>query len=133
MIFLPALGLRVSEIVNLAIKDVDSKRMVINIRQGKGKKDRIVMLSDKLLALLRTYYMEYKPKTWMFEGQGDKQYTTGSVQKVLEWMKEKSGVTKEGSIHALRHSFAIHLMEGGTDIMNIKKLPGHDRFRLHRR
>ena len=99
------------------------------IRQGKGKKDRIVMLSDKLLALLRTYYLEYKPKTWMFEGQGNKQYAIRSVQKVLERVKEKAGVKKEGSIHALRHSFATHLMEGGTDIMSIKELLGHDSLR----
>ena len=122
-------GLRVSEIVALKIKDIDSARMVINIRQGKGKKDRIVMLSDKLLALLRTYYLEYKPKTWMFEGQGNKQYAIRSVQKVLERVKEKAGVKKEGSIHALRHSFATHLMEGGTDIMSIKELLGHDSLR----
>ena len=102
-------GLRVSEIVSLKIKDIDSARMVITIRQSKGKKDRIIMLSDKLLAILRTYYMQYKPQTWMFEGHGNKQYAIRSVQKVMERIKEKAGVKKESSIHALRHSFATHL------------------------
>ena len=122
-------GLRVSEIVNLKIQDIDSKRMIINIRQAKGKKDRIVMLSDKLLILLRKYYTEYKPKAWMFEGPGEKQYAIRSVQKVLERIKEKAGVKKEGSMHALRHSFATHLMESGTDILSIKELLRHDSLR----
>ena len=122
-------GLRVSEIVSLKIKDIDSARMVITIRQSKGKKDRIIMLSDKLLEMLRIYYKEYKPKVWMFEGPGKKQYSTRSVQKVLEQIKDKAGIKKEGSIHALRHSFATHLMEGGTDIMSIKELLGHDSLR----
>ena len=122
-------GLRVSEIVNLKIQDINSKRMIINIRQAKGKKDRIVMLSDKLLILLRKYYTEYKPKAWMFEGAGEKQYAIRSVQKVLERIKEKAGVKKEGSMHALRHSFATHLMESGTDILSIKELLRHDSLR----
>ena len=84
------------------------------------------MLSDKLLTLLRTYYTDYKPKAWLFEGTGEKQYAIRSVQKVMERIKEKAGVKKEGSIHALRHSFATHLMEGGTDIMSIKELLGLD-------
>ena len=122
-------GLRVSEIVSLKIKDIDSARMVITIRQSKGKKDRIIMLSDKLLEMLRIYYKEYKPKAWMFEGPGEKQYSTRSVQKVLEQIKDKARIKKEGSVHALRHSFATHLMEGGTDIMSIKELLGHDSLR----
>ena len=124
-----ACGLRVSELVNLKISEVDSKRMVINIRQGKGKKDRIVMLSEKLLELFRTYYTEYKPKVWMFEGQTGEQYSSRSIQAVLHHAKEKAGIKKKGSIHALRHSFATHLLESGTDIVSIKELLGHNSLR----
>ena len=121
-----ACGLRVSEIVNMKIKDIDSKRMVITVRQGKGKKDRQVMLSEKLLLLMREYFKEYKPKVWLFEGQFGEQYSTRSAQLVLKDAKEKAGVTKKGSIHALRHSFATHLLEGGTDLISIKELLGHN-------
>ncbi len=124
-----AAGLRVSEITNIKIADVDSSRMVITIRQGKGRKDRQVMLSEKLLTLLREYFKEYKPKLWLFEGQYGEQYTTRSIQILLHMAKEKAGVNKKGSIHALRHSFATHLMEGGTDIMAIKELLGHNSIR----
>jgi len=120
-----ACGLRVSEIVNMKIRDIDSKRMVITIRQSKGRKDRQVMLSEKLLILLREYYKQYKPVLWLFEGQFGGEYSIRSVQKVLERVKEKSGVKKKGSIHALRHSFATHLLEGGTDLISIKELLGH--------
>ena len=122
-------GLRVSEVVNLKIKDIDSKRMVITLRQAKGKKDRQVMLSEKLLILLREYYIEYKPKEWLFEGQGGEQYSSRSIQLVLARAKEKAGVHKKGSIHALRHSFATHLLEGGTDLLSIKQLLGHNSLR----
>lgn len=119
-------GLRVSEIVNLKLADIDSKRMVITLRQAKGKKDRQVMLSDKLLVLLRTYFKEYKPKQWLFEGQYGDQYSTRSVQEVMQQAKAKAGIRKKGAVHALRHSFATHLLEGGTDILSIKELLGHN-------
>lgn len=122
-------GLRVSEIVQLKIKDVDSKRMVLNIRQAKGLKDRQTMLSAKLLLLFREYYKEYKPNVWLFEGQYGGQYSTRSVQLVLENIKTKARITRKGSIHALRHSFATHLFEGGTDILSIKELLGHQSIR----
>jgi integrase/recombinase XerD len=118
-------GMRVSEIVHLKIHDIDSKRMVINIRQSKGLKDRIVMLSEKLLIMLRAYYKEYKPGIWMFEGHNKEQYSARSLQLVLAHCKEKAGVKKKGSVHALRHSFATHLLESGTDIFSIKDLLGH--------
>ena len=105
-------GLRVSEIVNLKIQDIDSKRMIINIRQAKGKKDRIVMLSDKLLILLRKYYTEYKPKAWMFEGPGEKQYAIRSVQKVLERIKEKAGVKNCGRFYACIAALICHPPDG---------------------
>ena len=124
-----AAGLRVSEITALKLVDIDSSRMVINIRQAKGKKDRQVMLSEKLLELLRAYAKQYKPKAWLFEGQYGEQYSTRALQLVIKAAKEKAGVKKKGSIHAMRHSFATHLMEGGTDIFSIKELLGHSSIR----
>ena len=122
-------GLRVSEIVNLKIYDIDSKRMVILLRQAKGKKDRIVMLSEKLLIMLRAYFKKYKPKVWLFEGRYGEQYSTRSISKVVEECKQKAKVHKKGSIHAMRHSFATHLLEGGTDLISIKQLLGHNSLR----
>jgi site-specific recombinase XerD len=120
-----ASGLRISEITNMKIRDIDSKRMVITIRQSKGRKDRQVMLSDKLLVMLRSYYKEYKPKKWLFEGQYGEQYSTRSISKVMTACKIKAKVYKKGNIHALRHSFATHLLEAGTDLVSIKQLLGH--------
>ena len=122
-------GLRISEIVNLKIRDIDSKRMVITLRQAKGKKDRQVMLSEKLLIMLRVYFKEYRPKQWLFEGYGGEQYSVRSVSKVMEHAKEKAGIKKKGNIHAMRHSFATHLLEGGTDLLSIKQLLGHNSLR----
>lgn len=124
-----AAGLRISEIINLKIDDIDSKRMVITLRQAKGRKDRQVMLSEKLLIMMRAYYKKYRPKTWMFEGQGGEQYGSRSISKVMEHCKQKAGIRKKGSIHALRHSFATHLLEGGTDLLSIKELLGHNSLR----
>ncbi len=121
-------GLRISEIANLKIADVDSKRMVITLRQAKGKKDRQVMLSETLLEMLRKYILaqkENKPKLWLFEGYGHTQYSTRSIGKIMDEAKKKAGITKRGNIHGLRHSFATHLLEGGTDLMVIKELLGH--------
>lgn len=120
-----AAGLRVSEIVNMKLNDIDSQRMVIYIRQSKGRKDRQVMLSTKLLDLLRQYYKQYRPRHWLFEGQAGEQYSARSLQLVLAGAKKKAKVIKKGSIHALRHSFATHLLEGGTDLLSIKELLGH--------
>lgn len=122
-------GLRVSEIINMKLKDIDSKRMVLNLRQAKGKKDRIVMLSEKLLIMMRAYFKEYKPKEWLFEGAGGEQYSTRSISKLVIVCKAKAKVTKKGSIHAFRHSFATHLLEGGTDLLSIKELLGHNSLR----
>ena len=119
-------GLRVSEVINVKIKDIDSKRMVITLRAAKGKKDRQVMLSEKLLLMLREYVRKYKPKEWLFVGQYGGQYSTRSLQLVLAAAKQKAGIKKKGSIHALRHSFATHLLEAGTDIRYIQELLGHN-------
>lgn len=124
-------GLRISEIVNLKIEDVDSSRMVITLRGAKGKKDRQVMLSSTLLDLLRNYFRseKQKPKIWLFEGQYGGQYSTRSIEEVMKYAKKKAGVKKKGSIHAIRHSFATHLLEAGTDIFTIKELLGHNSIR----
>lgn len=122
-------GLRVSEIINLKIADIDSDRMVIHIKNSKGKKDRIVMLSKKLLIILREYFKSYKPKSYLFEGMNGGKYSARSIQALLKNVKSKAGVKKRGSVHTLRHSFATHLFEGGTDILSIKKLLGHNSLR----
>ena len=121
-----AAGLRVSEIVHLTIQDIDSKRMTIHIRGAKGKKDRIVPLSKKLLITLRDYYLQYRPATYLFEGQYGGAYSTRSAQNILMDAKQKAGIHKKGSIHSLRHSYATHLMEAGTDIRIIQELLGHN-------
>lgn len=124
-------GLRISEIVSLKIVDIDRGRMVITLRGAKGKKDRQVMLSETLLALLGLYYKQekVKPKVWLFEGQYGGQYSTRSIDEVMKKAKAKAGIKKKGSIHALRHSFATHLLEGGTDLITIKELLGHTSLR----
>jgi site-specific recombinase XerD len=122
-------GLRVSEVVSLKTYQVDSKRMTLFISQAKGKKDRIVALSPVLLVILREYAMEYKPnkKEYLFEGrEAGKPYTVRSLQEVLSAAKKKAGVIRPGSIHSLRHSFATHLIERGTDVTMIQKLLGHN-------
>ncbi len=121
-----AAGLRVSEVVSLRLADMDSQRMVIHIKQAKGKKDRCVMLSEVLLETLRLYYKAYKPKEWLFEGQSYDHYSTRSVQKIFQRAKLKARIVKKVSFHALRHSFATHLHEAGTDIRIIQELLGHN-------
>lgn len=122
-------GLRVSEIINLKVNDIDSKRMMIHLKGAKGKKDRMVPLSKKLLETLREYYKMYKPKVFLFEGQYGGAYSMRSVQLILQHAKVKAGIRKNGSIHGLRHSYATHLMEAGTDIRLIQELLGHNSIR----
>jgi site-specific recombinase XerD len=118
-------GLRVSELVNLKLGDVDSKRMMLFIEQSKGKKDRMVPLSKLLLEILRIYVKEYKPKLYLFEGEKGA-YSSRSAQEVLKEAKKRAGIYKRGSIHSLRHSYATHLLEGGTDIRYIQTFLGHN-------
>jgi integrase/recombinase XerD len=125
LVMLYSAGLRAGEIIDLKIKDIDSKRKVIVIRKGKGFKDRTVMLSDKLTALLRTYYVEYKPDTYLFEGQYGDQYSQSSMRKVLKEAAKKAGLKESPTLHWLRHSFATHLLEAGTDLRYIQQLLGH--------
>jgi integrase/recombinase XerD len=119
-------GLRVSEIVHLTINDIDSKSNVICVKQGKGKKDRFVPLSPVLLAELRQYWKRYRPAHWLFPGRDLQQpITRHGVTDAFKKAKIKAHITKKVSIHSLRHSFATHLLENGTDIVNIKQLLGH--------
>ena len=99
--------------------------MMIHIRGAKGKKDRDIILSDLLLHILRSYYLKYKPKTYLFEGYRGGVYHPRSVHNLIVAAKQRAGVRKPGSMHALRHSFATHLLEGGTDLSIIQKLLGH--------
>ncbi|MBS1665883.1 MAG: site-specific integrase [Bacteroidetes bacterium] len=122
-------GLRVSEVVSLKTWQIDSKRRCIHVEHAKGKKDRITPLSPVLLVMLRKYAQEYKPapRGYLFEGQTKgTPYSNRSLQEVLTAAKQKARVIRPGSIHALRHSFATHLLEKGTDISIIQKLLGHN-------
>lgn len=121
-------GLRVSEIVRLKIKDIDSERMQVFIENAKGKKDRYVNLSPVLLDILREYFKQYtpRPKVYLFESEqtGDA-YPTRTVQQIFSNAKSAAGIVKDVGIHSLRHSFATHLLDKGTDIRYIKDLLGH--------
>lgn len=118
-------GLRLGEMINLKLHDIDSKRMLIIVKQGKGKKDRVTLLSVKILHLLREYFKKYKPRDYLFEGQFGEQYSSTSVQKVFRMAKQKAGIRKKATVHTLRHSFATHLLERGTDLRYIQSLLGH--------
>lgn len=120
------MGLRVSEIVNLKISDIDSMQMQVLLERAKGKKDRYVNLPQSILEQLRQYFIEYKPKEYLFEGQYGGQYSIRSAQQVFKNALEKSGINKNLGIHSLRHSFATHLLENGTDIRFIQEILGHN-------
>lgn len=121
-----AAGLRVSEVANLKITDIDSKRMQIRVNQGKGKKDRYTILSEVNLKLLKKYWKRCRPTSWLFPGALDENpISTRSIQKFFKDNKEKAGIKKNVTVHSLRHSFATHLLENGTDIYHIQKLMGH--------
>ncbi|MBP6022856.1 tyrosine-type recombinase/integrase [Ferruginibacter sp.] len=124
-----ATGMRVSEVTALKVWQIDSKRMQIIIERAKGKKDRITTLSPVLLVMLREYFTAYKPKKegYLFCGQNaDEPYSPRSLQLVLQAAKQRAGILKPGSVHALRHSFATHLLDKGTDVTMIMKLLGHN-------
>ena len=119
------MGLRVSEIVNLKVTDIDSGRMLVHIEAAKGKKDRYVTLPLSILNDLRNYYKTYRPKIYLFEGQYGGQYAIRSVQTVFKNAMQKAKINKSVGIHGLRHSYATHLLECGTDMVFIQKLLGH--------
>lgn len=119
-------GLRLGEVVRLQINDIDSKRMLIKVIQGKGRKDRYTLLSDVALKQLRKYYSIYKPERWLFPGGKEGSYLTErSVQKIFERACQKAKIRSDVSVHTLRHSFATHLLESGTDLRYIQELLGH--------
>jgi integrase/recombinase XerD len=118
-------GLRRSELLNLTKLDIDSKRMVVVIRMAKGKKDRIVPLSPKILILLRDYYKCYHPKQYLFEGQDGGKYSEKSLENVFKQSLLKARIEKPATMHWLRHSYATHLLESGTDLRYIQDLLGH--------
>jgi site-specific recombinase XerD len=119
-------GLRVSEVTKLKLTDIDSKNMQIFIREGKGKKDRYSLLSQANLEILREYWKKYKPSEWLFEGQiKGTHISVRTVQKVFDHAKDKAGIKKAISVHTLRHVFATHLLEAGTNLYHIKQLLGH--------
>lgn len=115
-----SVGLRVSEVVNMKISDIDSKRMVIHIKNSKGGKDRVLPLSKNVLELLREYFIKYKPKLYLFNGQIGNKYSTSSCQKIY-----KKYIDPKSSIHCLRHSSFTKMLEDGCDIRVIQKIAGH--------
>jgi site-specific recombinase XerD len=121
-----ATGLRVSEVTNLRVTDIDSQRQLIRVRQGKGHKDRYVMLSPKLLDLLRAYWKSYRPTPWLFAGESpERPFTRESVLRICKQAGEAAHLSKRVSPHTLRHCFATHLLEDATDLRRIQILMGH--------
>lgn len=121
-----ACGLRRSELLNLKPVHVDSKRQLLLIINSKGKKDRVVPLSERITVMLRDYYKTYRPKEWLFEGQSaGTRYSEQSLQSVLKQAVEKAGIRKPVTLHWLRHSYATHLLESGTDLRYIQEILGH--------
>jgi len=121
-----AAGLRVSEAVRLQLSDIDSQRMVIRVDQGKGQKDRYVMLSPKLLELLRAWWKAAKPRPWLFPGHPASQpITPGAVEEACQQAQRRSGISKPITPHSMRHAFATHLLEAGADLRKIQLLLGH--------
>ncbi|MFQ5592394.1 MAG: tyrosine-type recombinase/integrase [Phycisphaerae bacterium] len=125
-----AAGLRVSEVVHLKVSDIDSDRLTLRIEQGKGAKDRYALLSKRLLSQLREYWSAYRPQTWLFPGQrAAGPLSRHSAGQVFQLAKARAGVDKRGGIHLLRHAFATHLLEAGTDLYTIQRLLGHSSLR----
>lgn len=125
-----AAGLRVSEVAHLQVEDIDSKRMVIRICQGKGHKDRYVMLSPRLLVLLRAYWKAAHPKTWLFPGHdGEGPVSRRGIAWACQQAGLAAGLNKSVTVRSLRHSFATHLLENGTDVRTIQLLMGHASLR----
>jgi site-specific recombinase XerD len=121
-----AAGLRISEAVALKPTDIDSQRMTVRVRQGKGRKDRYVMLSERLLETLRAWYRAARPKLWLFPGKPPhRPITRDSIAESCERAHQLSALTKPVTPHSLRHAFAVHLLERGTDVRTIQLLLGH--------
>jgi len=127
IILLYSTGMRLSEIANLKIADIDSNLMRIKIVEGKGKKDRFVPMSQSVLLQLRSYYLQYKPAVYLFNGAGKgRKYAVRTIQQILQNTLAKVGLeSKNYSVHTIRHSFATHLVDNGADIQLIQELLGH--------
>jgi site-specific recombinase XerD len=121
-------GIRLNELLSLQIKDVDFDRNLIIVKMGKGKKDRQSVLSQSLKSVLINYLGKYQPSKHMFEGQNGGRYSASSVQSIMKKAVNKVGIKKHATVHTLRHSFATHLLENGTDIRFIQELLGHKRL-----
>jgi site-specific recombinase XerD len=122
-------GLRLQELLGLQVRDIDSARMVLHIRHGKGQKERLVPLSPRLLQVLRDYWRGFRPATWLFPGlKAGAALTDGTVQRVCKRMAKRAGLAKRISPHTLRHSFATHLLEAGVDLLSVQALLGHSHF-----
>ncbi|MBI2716249.1 MAG: tyrosine-type recombinase/integrase [Rhizobiales bacterium] len=133
-----ACGLRISELLHLQVTDIDSARMVVNVRQGKGAKDRQVPLSPRLLTELRQWWSTHRTQPWLFPGMAGASFRrrlhagwqprpmhAGSVQRLVKQIVLRSGLKKSASMHTLRHSYATHLLEAGVDVVTLQKLLGH--------
>jgi integrase/recombinase XerD len=120
-----ACGLRRSELLHVKLSSIDAERKLLFIKQAKGRKDRMVPLSPKIIGLLRDYYRAHRPKDFLFEGQTGGQYGESSLEAVLKQAVKKAGITKPVTLHWLRHSYATHLLESGTDLRYIQELLGH--------
>lgn len=118
-------GLRLSELLHLKVADIDSRRMVLHVRQGKGQKDRLVPLSVRLLEELRAYWRQYRPADWLFPGKGARPLCPASLQRLCQRVVRECGFRKKVSMHTLRHSYATHLLEAGVDLGTLQGLLGH--------
>jgi integrase/recombinase XerD len=123
-----ATGLRVSEVVSLKVTDIDSKRMVVRVEQGKGSKDRYVMLSPYLLTLLRQWWKELEPELWLFPSYQNRHMSARQLHRICQETAKRAGIKKRVSPHTLRHSFATHLLERGIDIRVIQAMLGHKKL-----
>lgn len=122
-------GLRLKEVLGLEVRDIDSARMVLHIRQGKGQKERLMPLSPRLLGVLRDYWRAHRPATWLFPGiKATLPLTDGTVQRICKRTARRAGLSKRISPHTLRHSFATHLLEAGVDLLSVQALLGHSHF-----
>jgi integrase/recombinase XerD len=121
-----ATGVRVSELVRLKVSDIDSERMMVKVEQGKGRKDRYTILSQRLLSELRSYWKEQRSPIWLFPNQKGGSISIDYAQRIYNWAKHKAQIHKGRGIHTLRHCFATHLLEAGVDLVTIKTLLGHN-------
>jgi integrase/recombinase XerD len=119
-------GLRIGEVTRLKVSDIDSGRMMIRVNEGKGLKDRYTLLGERNLEMLRCYWKAYRPLEWLFPGRNAScPVSTSAIQRVFKTSLEKAGIKKKASVHTLRHCFATHLLESGTDLYYIQRLLGH--------